>query len=125
MESGMQAMTDRLMANQPIYSEPSPSYVPFIYPPFYYLVANGAHRLLPSLGQFVPMRLVSLSATIITAAVLFATLVRRPSLTLSNRIILSALFLAFYGRFEFWHDTSRVDSLWVQIFRATENLGNS
>jgi hypothetical protein len=42
LESGMQAMTDRLGAHQSIYAEPSPAYVPFIYPPLYYVVAHGS-----------------------------------------------------------------------------------
>ena len=120
LESGMQAMTDRLGAHQSIYAEPSPAYVPFIYPPLYYVVAHGIAVALPSLGQFTPMRLVSLLATLATALTVFVTLGRNPTLGLKRRALLAALFFAFYGRFEFWHDTSRVDSLFVcLLFSAT------
>jgi hypothetical protein len=120
LESGMQAMTDRLAAHQSIYAEPSPSYVPFIYPPLYYVIAHDINRLLPGLGRFTPMRLVSLLATLATVLTVFVTLGRRSFLGPRRRLLLSALFLAFYGRFEFWHDTSRVDSLFVcLLFAAT------
>jgi len=114
LESGMQAMTARLAAHESIYAAPSPSYVPFIYPPLYYVVAHGIERALPALAGAMAMRLLSLASTVATAVVLWIALGRRV-LAPRSRLVLSALFLAFYGRFEFWHDTSRVDSLFVLL----------
>jgi hypothetical protein len=123
LESGMQAMTDRLAAHQSIYAEPSPAYVPFIYPPLYYVVAHGIGLALPSLGPFTPMRLVSLLATVATAFTVFLTLGRRTGLGFGRRLLLASLLFAFYGRFEFWQDTSRVDSLFAcLVFAATALL---
>jgi hypothetical protein len=123
LESGMQAMTDRLAAHQSIYAEPSPAYVPFIYPPLYYVVAHGIDLALPWLGQFTPMRLVSLLATVATALTVYITLGRRTPLGLGRSVLLATLLFAFYGRLEFWHDTSRVDGLFAFfLFAATALL---
>ena len=122
LESGMQAMTDRLVTHQSIYVEPSPAYVPFIYPPLYYVVAHALDLALPALQRFMSMRLVSLLATLATAATVFLTLRQRSSLSSRHRLLLTALFVAFFGRFEFWYDTSRVDSLFVALLFAATAL---
>jgi hypothetical protein len=114
MESGMQAMTDRLSAQLSIYSPPSPAYVPYLYPPLYFYAAHGLGRLLPGLVGAQSLRLVSLAATVATAVVVFRCLSLQ-CLPLRTRLLVTALFIAFYGRFEFWHDTSRVDSLFVLL----------
>ena len=121
LESGMQAMTARLAAHQSMYVAPSPSYVPFIYPPLYYVAAHGIERLAPALAGAPALRLVSLASTLATLAVLWRCLARggaSPRL----RLVLGALYLSFYGRFEYWHDTSRVDSLFVLLFFASAAL---
>jgi hypothetical protein len=112
MESGMQAMTARLDAHQSMYAAPSPSYVPFIYPPLYYIVAHALGRAAPALAGPMAMRLLSSLSVVATLVVLWSVLGRRAA-SLRMRLLLSALFVSFYGRFEFWHDTSRVDSLFV------------
>ncbi len=112
MESGMQAMTARLDAHQSMYAAPSPSYVPFIYPPLYYVVAHALGRAAPALAGPMAMRLLSSLAVLATLLVLWIVLGRRAA-SLRTRLLLSAVFVSFYGRFEFWHDTSRVDSLFV------------
>jgi hypothetical protein len=112
MESGMQAMTARLDAQQSMYAAPSPSYVPFIYPPLYYVVAHVIGRAAPALAGPMAMRLLSSLSVLATLLVLWTVLGRRTS-SLRARLLLSAAFVSFYGRFEFWHDTSRVDSLFV------------
>jgi hypothetical protein len=122
MESGMQAMTARLAARQSIYAAPSPSYVPFLYPPLYYLVAHAVEMLLPRVGELVAMRLVSLLATLATVAVIAHVLGRRRDLDAPLRWLLPALYLAFYGRFDYWLDTSRVDSLFVLLQLAATAL---
>ncbi len=118
MESGMQAMTARLDAHQSIYAAPSPSYVPFIYPPLYYVAAHAIERAAPALVGAVAMRLLSLASTLGTLLVLWLALGKR-AVSLRWRLLLVALFLSFYGRFDFWHDTSRVDSLFVLLLFAS------
>jgi hypothetical protein len=115
LESGMQAMTARLAAHQSIYAAPSTSYVPFIYPPLYYVASHGLERVAPALAGAPAMRVVSLASTLATLAVLWFCLARRGA-SGRLRLVLGALYLSFYGRFEFWHDTSRVDSLFVLLF---------
>ena len=121
LESGMQAMTARLAAHQSIYVAPSTSYVPFIYPPLFFVAAHGIERLAPALAGAPAMRVVSLASTLATLAVLWFCLARRGA-SLRQRLVLGALYLSFYGRFEYWHDTSRVDSLFVLLFFAAAAL---
>ncbi len=118
MESGMQAMTARLDAHQSMYAAPSPSYVPFVYPPLYYVVAHAIERVAPALAGVTAMRVLSLVSTLGTVAVLWIVLARRGA-SLRLRLLLAALFVSFYGRFDFWHDTSRVDSLFVLLLFAS------
>jgi hypothetical protein len=123
LESGNQAMVDRLAAHQPIYVEPSPTYIPFMYPPLYFVAAHGIARVLPWLGPFVPMRLVSSLATLAMALAVFLTLRRSTRLGVGGRLLVTALLFAFYGRYQFWFDTSRVDTLLAcLVFVATALL---
>jgi hypothetical protein len=122
VESGMQAMTARLAAHQSIYAAPSPSYVPFLYPPLYYVAAHGVDAMLPRVGGLAAMRLVSLLATLATVAAVARVLGRRRGLDPTLRWLLPALYLAFYGRFDYWLDASRVDSLFVLLQFAAAAL---
>jgi hypothetical protein len=123
LESGNQAMVDRLAAHQPIYAEPSATYIPFMYPPLYFVAAHGIARALPWLGPFVPMRLVSSLATLAIAFAVFLTLGRSTRLGVVRRLLVTALLFAFYGRYQFWFDTSRVDTLLAcLVFAATALL---
>jgi hypothetical protein len=110
MESGMQAMTDRLAAHQSIYAAPSPAYVPFLYPPLYYLAAHALATVAPRLAGAAAMRAVSAASTL-GVALLIGVVAARRGAGPRARWWLPALFLAFYGRFDFWFDTSRVDTL--------------
>jgi hypothetical protein len=122
LESGMQAMTDRVSAGQSIYAPPSAAYVPFMYPPLYYVTAHGLGRVLPWLGPFVPMRLLSSLATATIFLVVFLTLGRSTRLGLGRRLLLATLVIAFYGRLAFWYDSSRVDSFATCLVFATTAL---
>ena len=88
MESGMQAMTARLDAHQSMYAAPSPSYVPFIYPPLYYIVAHALGRAAPALAGPMAMRLLSSLSVVATLLVLWNVLGRRAA-SLRMRLLLS------------------------------------
>jgi hypothetical protein len=113
MESGMEAMVARLRAGESMYVEPSLAYVPFLYPPLYYVAVHGLERAIPSLIGLPALRLVSGAATIATA-LLVARLLRGRAAN-AVRWPLAALVVAAYGRFGFWHDMARVDSLFVLL----------
>jgi hypothetical protein len=117
MESGLLAMTERLKTGQSIYVEPSTSYIPLIYPPLHFVVAASVTAAFSSLDGFVGMRLVSLASTVATAVLLGAQM-WRSGLVLRRVVIFTGLFFAFYGRFQYWHDSSRVDSLFVLLIFA-------
>jgi hypothetical protein len=113
MESGMEAMVARLRAGQSMYVEPSLAYVPFLYPPLYYVAAHALERAAPGLVGLPALRLVSGAATIATGLAVAGLL--RGRVAPAVRWPLAALVLATYGRFGFWHDMARVDSLFVLL----------
>jgi hypothetical protein len=118
MESGLLAMTQRVAAGLSIYPEPSTSYVPFIYPPLHFVAAERLGAVFPGLSGFVAMRLVSVASCLATAALL-GGMIARAGQSLRWVVVWVGLFLAFYGRFHHWHDSSRVDSLLVLLLFAS------
>jgi len=118
MESGMQAMVDRLQDGRSMYAAPSSAYVPFIYPPLYFVLAYRLWAFLGAIfGAFdgpIAMRALSAGSTLGTAALVYVLLGRQGQNQL-RRLLWAALVLAFYGRFRFWQDTSRVDSVFVLL----------
>jgi hypothetical protein len=116
MESGMEAMVARLRDGQSMYVEPSLAYVPFLYPPLYYVAVHAVERVAPALLGLPALRLVSGGATIATALLVARLL--RGRVAPAVRWPLAALVVATYGRFGFWHDMARVDSLFVLLLIA-------
>jgi hypothetical protein len=116
MESGMEAMVARLRAGQSMYVEPSLAYVPFLYPPLYYVATHALERVAPALVGLPALRLVSGAATVGTALLVAGIL--RGRVAPAVRWSLAALVVASYGRFGFWHDMARVDSLFVLLLVA-------
>jgi len=116
MESGMEAMVARLRGGESMYIEPSLTYVPFLYPPLYFVVVHAVERAVPGLLGLPALRSVSAAATVATALLVARLLRGRVAAGMSWA--LAALVLASYGRFGFWHDMARVDSLFVLLLVA-------
>jgi hypothetical protein len=117
MESGLLAMTERVAAGRSIYAEPTTAYIPFIYPPLHFVLSAKLAAAVPALAGFVAMRVVSLASTLGTALLLGGLLARAGEPPRRMAVWLG-LFLAFYGRFQGWHDSSRVDSLFALLIFA-------
>src|SRR5450631_2699617 len=116
MESGMEAMVARLRGGESMYIEPSLTYVPFLYPPLYFVVVHAVERAVPGLLGLPALRSVSAAATVAAAPLKKRLLRGRVAAGMSWA--LAALVLASYGRFGFWHDMARVDSLFVLLLVA-------
>jgi 4-amino-4-deoxy-L-arabinose transferase-like glycosyltransferase len=111
MEGATVIHVARLLASQPLYPEPSLSFVPLAYPPLYYY-ACAPLAWLTGVG-YLPLRLVSAAATVVTLAAIFAV-VRRTS-GASGGLVAVAAFAGAYAASDGWFDLARVDALYVAM----------
>ena len=121
MEGAMVDECRQLLLGNQLYRAPGLEYVPFIYPPGYFVVSALAMRLF-GVGFFAP-RIVSLLASCGSMMLLFK-IVKRETGSFPAGIISSGLFAAAYQATGTWMDIARVDSLflfWIVlgIFTAT------
>ena len=106
----------RLIDGESLYVAPSADYVPFLYGPLYFQVSAWTAALV---GEgFVPLRLVSIAATVATWALLFA-LVRGRTGRAAPAIAAVGIYAAGYVVVDTWYDISRADSLFVALTTAT------
>jgi len=115
MEGGAVEHVRRLLAGQPLYVRPSPAFVVYGYPPLYFLV-SAAVAAITGVG-FLPLRLVSLTSSLGTMA-LIAALVRRETGRWLPGLVATGLFAAAYRAGGAWYDVGRVDSLFVFLLVA-------
>jgi hypothetical protein len=110
MEGGSVDVVDRVVRGLPIYSAPSPEYVPYIYTPLYYWVVALVARVVGV--DFFAARLVSFAA-IAMVGVFVWLLVRRES---DHSLFALAAVGLFFGTFtasDRWFHVARVDSLFL------------
>jgi 4-amino-4-deoxy-L-arabinose transferase-like glycosyltransferase len=98
----------KILAGKNIYSAPSLEFVPFIYAPLYYYISAIAAKIF-GLG-FLPLRLVSLLATIINFLLIFKFTKNETKSSIAG-LISAGLFAATYEISGVWFDIARVDSL--------------
>ena len=110
MEGSMVDECRQLLSGSPLYRPPGLDYVPFIYPPGYFILSSFAMRLF-GVGFFAP-RLVSLLASSGSMLLLFG-IVKRETRSFTAGIISAGLFAASYGATGAWMDIARVDSLFL------------
>ena len=102
----------RILAGQQVYVAPSASYVPDGYPPLYFAVSAAAASVL---GQsYLPLRLVSLAASLACLAIL-GRLVQRETGSRSAGLAAAGLLAATYFATDTWFDVGRVDSLFLAL----------
>lgn len=100
----------RILAGQQIYAAPSAGYVPDGYPPLYFALSAAAASVL---GQsYLPLRLVSLAASLACFAVL-GRLVQRETGRRDAGLAAAGLLAATYFAVGTWFDVGRVDSLFL------------
>ena len=112
MEGGTVDVIERVVRHQPIYTQPTAEYVPYIYPPLYYWVSAQLSRLI-GIGFLAP-RLVSF-ASVCGIFVLIAAIVRRGGGDWIGALAGAALFAGTYEATERWFHLARVDSLFLAL----------
>ena len=100
----------RVVTGLPLYCEPTLDFIPFRYAPLYYYVSAAMSAITGS--GFVPLRLVSLLATIGCFVMIFL-LVRREAKSWPLGFLASGFFAATYPISGNWFDIGRVDMLFM------------
>jgi hypothetical protein len=102
----------RILAGQQLYPAPSASFVPDGYTPLYFAVSAAAASVL---GQsYLPLRLVSLVASLVCFAIL-GRLVHGETRSRAAGVAAAGLLAATYFAVGTWFDVARVDSLFLAL----------
>jgi hypothetical protein len=102
----------RILAGQQLYPPPSAGYVPDGYPPLYFAASAAVASVL---GQsYLPLRLVSLAASLACFAIL-GRLVQRETGSRGAGAAAAGLLAATYFATDTWFDLGRVDSLFLAL----------
>ncbi len=99
----------------PLYTAPGPDYTPMIYPPMFAWLGAPLVRLTPS--GMLSLRVLSVTATLVTAALLFK-LTRDETRSAFAGALSAALYLAMYRIAGAWYDVARVDAVFVALLFA-------
>jgi hypothetical protein len=110
MEGGSVDHVARVLAGAPLYVSPSVAFVPYIYPPLYYYLAALVAKATGC--GFLPLRLVSLAASLGVLTLIHA-LVARESGRRGMGLLAAGLFAATFAASGGWFDLARVDSLFL------------
>lgn len=111
-EGGMLAHVQRLRAGEGLYAEPTLEFMAFPYPPLFPWAAAGTTALT---GEgFLPLRLVSLLATLATL-VLLGAYVSRDTGQRAAGLVAAGLYGAAYRWGGAWFDVGRVDALSIAL----------
>ena len=120
MEGGSVEVAARVFHGQSIYVAPSLHYVPYAYTPLYYWV-SGTLAHVTGIG-FLPLRLVSLAASLGCFALLFV-MVRRETGDAVAGMLAAGLFAATYEVGGAWLNIGRVDALFLCLLLAAVAVG--
>ena len=113
MEGGSVALAARVVAGHSLYAAPSLAYVGWTYPPLYYWLSALLSTVTGGIG-FVPLRLVSGVASLISMGTLAAIVIRETRNRVAG-LVAAGLFAATFVISGAWFDTGRVDSLFVAL----------
>jgi hypothetical protein len=116
MEGGSVELVGRVLNGHSLYSAPSIAYVGWTYPPLYYWLTAALAKVI-GLG-FLPLRLVSLAASLVAMGTL-GWIVARASGNRVAGLVAAGLFAATFRISGAWFDTGRVDSLFLALTLLT------
>ncbi len=112
IEDSMLMQSIRIANNQPVFVAPNAEFMPHVYMPLYSFIGG---MLIKVMGVgFAPLRLLSLSATLVTAILIFL-IAQRETQEKWIGFACAALFLGGYRLTGFWYELARVDSLFVML----------
>lgn len=109
MEGATVVHVARVAGGESIYVEPSLHFVPFGYPALYYYAAAAA-TWFTGIG-FLPLRLVSIGATLVTLVAI--RLIVQPVSGRLGSLVAAGAFAGAYPLTDGWYDLGRVDALYV------------
>jgi hypothetical protein len=112
MEGGSVELAGRVLAGHSLYAAPSVTFVGWTYPPLYYWLAAAVAKVI-GLG-FLPLRLVSLVASLAAMGALAVTVIRETGNRTAG-LVAAGLFAATFEISGSWFDTGRVDSLFLAL----------
>ena len=115
MEGGSVELAARVLAGHSLYAPPSLLFVGWTYTPLYYWVAAAVAKV-TGIG-FVPLRLVSLSASLAAMAILASMVIRETRDRIAG-VLAAGLFAATFRISGAWFDTGRVDALFLALTLA-------
>ncbi len=115
VEDGMLMQALRVAGGQLLYVPPSAEFAPHVYMPL--TTWLGALLLRLTGPTFLPLRLLSLAATLATAT-LIGLIARRESGSRVIALICGSLYLAGYRIAGGWYDLARVDAVFVLLALA-------
>ena len=115
IEDNMLMQAIQVSLGKPVYVPPNADFVPQVYMPLYTFLGGWIFKAIAP--SYLPMRLLSFSATIVTAILIFL-ISRRISDNRGIAFCTAALFLAGYRTTGGWYDLARVDALYVMLTLA-------
>jgi 4-amino-4-deoxy-L-arabinose transferase-like glycosyltransferase len=110
MEGGSLQMMYRVLSGKPLYAPPSIEFVPYTYTPLYFYLSALVSFLVGA--DFLPLRLVSFTASLASFFFLFAIIRRETGSALAG-VAAAGLFAGSYAVNGNWFDIARIDSLCV------------
>ena len=116
MEGALVDHASRVANGLPLYCEPSPEHVPFLYAPLLFWLGGLGMTL--GLDGLLALRLVAVGSTL-GCALLIGHWVRMERARVLPGLVASGLFLAGYGWLAWWYDLARNDALFVFFVLAT------
>jgi len=110
MEGAMVDHASRIADGLPLYCEPGPEHVPFLYAPLLFWL--GGALMAAGIDGLFALRLIAVGASL-GAAMLIGHWVRRETGGVVPGLVAVGLFFAGYGWLAWWYDLARNDGLFV------------
>ena len=120
IEDSMLMQSIRIADGQPVFVAPNAEFMPHVYMPLYSFIGGMLIKVMGA--SFVPMRLLSFGATLITAILIFV-IAQRETQEKWIGFACAALFLGGYRITGFWYELARVDSLFVMLLMIGMMIG--
>lgn len=126
IEDSMLMQAWRFAQSLPVYAQPGIEFAPHVYMPLYTWLGGEIFKLTGP--GFLPLRLLSFTATLITAALVYFIAYRECRAGSEARprwigFVCAALYLGGYRLSGFWYELARVDSLYVMLAMGGVAMG--
>ncbi|MBI5347773.1 MAG: glycosyltransferase family 39 protein, partial [Chloroflexi bacterium] len=120
IEDSMLMQSIRVANNQPVFVAPNAEFMPHVYMPLYTFIGGMLIKVMGA--SFALLRLLSLSATLVTAILIFV-IAQGETQEKWIGFACAALFLGGYRLTGFWYELARVDSLFVLLLMIGMMIG--